>query len=172
MTEDDLKIFIQGTERFFTNVTAMPAKVSTPYIMESDDRVVYDFSAIIGVSGSQRGCVYYSAPREMVKELVGHLGETKTTDDILADYVGEIANTVSGNARETLGTNFMISVPVVFSGSAGGDVRFPRDIPAFVIPLEWKGHQSSLIIALKENVAADGGADFSMLEDDAVGAEA
>jgi chemotaxis protein CheX len=156
MTEDELKIFIRGTEHFFEASTSAPAKVSTPYVMESDDRVVYDFSAIIGVSGTQHGCVYYSAPRDMVRELVEHLGETMTSDTIYADYVGEIANTISGNAREFLGSGFMISVPVVFTaGSSESRVRFPRDIPAFVVPLEWKGYQSSLIMALKDDGPAE-----------------
>ena len=173
MTEGDLKIFIRGTENFFTRVTKVPATIGTPYIME-DDRVVYDFSAVIGVSGSQRGCVYYSAPRAMIEELVKHLGETMTTDAILADYVGEIANTVAGNARKDLGSSFMISYPVVFSGAVkGGDVHFPRGVPAFVIPLDWQGHQSSLIICLEENITADLGhaIDFSAIDDDLEPAE-
>lgn len=156
MTEDELKIFIRGTENFFEVSTSTKAKVSTPYVMETDDRVVYDFSAIIGVSGSQRGCVYYSAPRDMVRELVEGLGETLSDDTIFADYVGEIANTISGNAREFLGSGFMISVPVVFSGDGENKVRFPKDIPAFVVPLEWKGYQSSLIMALKQNDPVEG----------------
>jgi chemotaxis protein CheX len=172
MTEDELKIFIRGTEHFFEASTSARAKVSTPYVMESDDRVVYDFSAIIGVSGSQRGCVYYSAPRDMVRELVEYLGETLTDDEIYADYVGEIANTISGNARASLGSGFMISVPVVFTaGSGESKVRFPPDIPAFVVPLEWRGYQSSLIMALKENEPIEDGIDTESLEDDLIESE-
>lgn len=172
MNEEDLKSFVHGTERYFETVTAVPANVSTPYIMEKDDRVMYDFSAVIGVSGQQRGCVYYSAPRDMVRELVGHLGETKMDDEIFADCVGEIANTISGNARESLGSGFMISVPVVFThGSERGDVRFPQDIPPIVIPLEWKNYRSSLIIALKANDAPEPAPkrDLPVLEDDRLG---
>ena len=168
-TEENLKSFIHGTERYFQTVTATPAAVSTPYVMEKDDRVVYDFSAVIGVSGQQRGCVYYSAPREMVRELVGHLGETMMNDEIFADYVGEIANTISGNAREQLGPGFMISVPVVFTtGADGGGVRFPQDIATIVIPLEWKNYRSSLILALKETDPSESAprADLSKLDDD------
>lgn len=151
MNEDDLKVFIRGAERFFAQTSKTEVKVSTPYVMQSDDRVMYDFSAIIGVSGSQRGVVYLSSPRDMLAELVSEIGETKIDDAILADYVGEIANTVSGNAREYFAQNFMISVPVVFTGQgAKQNVHFPRDIPAFMIPLERKGYQSSLIICLKD----------------------
>ncbi len=148
--EDDLKVFVRGTEYFFAQVTSTRAEVSTPFIREASDRVIDDFSAVIGISGVQRGCVYYTAPREMVRELVTHYGETDPSDDLFADCVGEIANTISGNAREFLGPGFMISVPVVFRGRAE-DVRFPQDVPAFVIPISWNGYRSSLILCLKRD---------------------
>jgi chemotaxis protein CheX len=149
VTEDDLKIFVTGASHYFAQVANSTAEIATPFVKEPADRVMYDFSAVIGITGSQRGCVYYSAPRDMVAELVARLGEPDTDDDILADYVGEIANTISGNAREQLGSGFMISVPVVFRGRAE-DVRFPRDTPAFVIPVYWNRHRSALIICLKD----------------------
>jgi chemotaxis protein CheX len=148
MSEDDLKVFVKGTERFFTQSGSTPPEVSTPFVKEATDRVIYDFSAVIGITGTQRGCVYYTAPRAMVRELVERLGEPEQSDDILADYVGEIANTISGNAREHLGSGFMISVPVVFRAAA--DVRFPAGVPAFVIPILWNKHRSSLILSLKD----------------------
>jgi chemotaxis protein CheX len=148
MSEDDLKVFVKGTERFFLQAGSKPAEVSTPFVKEETDRVIYDFSAVIGITGTQRGCVYYTAPRGMVLELVKQIGETDQSDDILADYVGEIANTIAGNAREHLGAGFMISVPVVFRAAA--DVRFPSGTPAFVIPILWNGHRSSLILSLRD----------------------
>jgi chemotaxis protein CheX len=126
----------------------VPVTVRTPYIMRADDHVTHDFSAIIGVSGSQHGVVYYSAPRKMLSELVRDFGETSVDDDLLADYVGEIANMVSGNAREYFSNAFMISVPKVVSSERGP--AFPENTPAFVVPLEWSGHESSLVICLRE----------------------
>ena len=64
----------------------------------------------------------------MVEELMMLVGEHEHSDEFCADFVGEIANTISGNARERLGSGFMISVPVVFFG-ASQDVRFPADLP-------------------------------------------
>ena len=150
MPEDDLKVFVKGTEHFFHHITAMQAEVNTPFIKEQSDRVILDFSAVIGISGSQRGCVYYTASREMITDLLPHFGETDVNDDLLADCVGEIANTISGNAREFLGPNFMISVPVVFCGRPD-DVRFPQEAPCFVLPIDWNGHRSSLILCLKKD---------------------
>ncbi len=142
-------MFVHGAARFFSKISPVPAQVGTPFLREESDRVMSDFSAVIGISGNQRGCVYYSAPREMVLALADLFGESDLSDDICADFVGEIANTISGNAREHLGPGFLISVPVVIRGRAD-DVRFPDDAPAFVIPISWSGHRSSLIICLKE----------------------
>ena len=69
MSEDDLKVFVKGAERFFMQAASTPAEVSTPFVKEDADHVVYDFSAVIGITGTQRGCVYYTAPRAMVRAL-------------------------------------------------------------------------------------------------------
>ncbi len=149
MTEDDLKVFVHGAARFFSKISPTPAEVGTPFVRDESDQVMSDFSAVIGISGNQRGCVYYTAPRDMVQALADIFGEPDLSDDICADFVGEIANTISGNARHDLGPGFLISVPVVIRGRAQ-DVRFPDNAPAFVIPINWSGHRSTLIICLKE----------------------
>lgn len=164
MREDDLKIFVKGTEHFFKLVTKITAEVSMPFIKESSDHVMNEFSAIIGISGKHRGCVYYTAPREMIGELMCHFGETDRSDELLMDCVGEIANTISGNAREQLGPGFMISVPVVIRGKAE-DIRFPKDAPAFVIPITWNGYRSSLILCLKSGEREIPAFDLGSLED-------
>lgn len=149
MTAEDLKVFVSGTENFFAKVTSQRAEVSTPFVKDDTENVMYDFSAVIGVSGAQRGSVYFSAPRPMMQKLVSAVGEPELSDENCADYVGEIANTISGNAREQLGTNFMISVPTIFQGNANA-ARFPTGVPAYVVPIVWSGHRSSLVICLRD----------------------
>jgi len=142
-------VFVHGAARFFSKISPTPAEVGTPFLRDESDQVMSDFSAVIGISGNQRGCVYYTAPRGMIQALAEIFGESDLSDDICADFVGEIANTISGNARLELGPGFLISVPVVIRGRAE-DVRFPDDAPAFVIPINWGGHRSTLIICLKD----------------------
>lgn len=153
MTEDELRVFVVGAARFFGIISQTSAQVGTPYLREASDRVMSDFSAVIGISGVRRGCVYYTAPRAKAEALATLFGETDLSDEICGDVVGEIANTISGNAREHLGAGFLISVPVVIRGRAD-DVQFPDDAPAFVIPIHWSGHRSTLIICLKDEPAA------------------
>jgi chemotaxis protein CheX len=149
MTEQEIRVFINGASKYFKTVAASPAEIGTPFLKEPADRIISDFSAIIGITGVHRGCVYYTAPRSMVQKLVKELGETDISDDMCADFVGEIANTISGNAREHLGKNFLISVPVVLRGQPEA-IRFPNDVATFVIPVLWDGHRSSLIVCLKD----------------------
>lgn len=153
MTEDELKVFVLGAARFFSMMSQTAAQVGTPYLREPSEQVMSDFSAVIGISGLRRGCVYYTAPRAKVEALAQLFGETDMSDEICGDVVGEIANTISGNAREHLGAGFLISVPVVIRGRAD-DVQFPNDAPAFVMPIHWNGHSSTLIISLTDEPAS------------------
>ena len=79
---------------------------------------IYDFTGVIGISGERQGCVYFTAHRDLLRQLLLHVGEADVSDNNLCDLVGEIANTISGNARRHFGPNFMISVPVVVAGNA------------------------------------------------------
>jgi chemotaxis protein CheX len=64
--------------------------------------------------------------------------------------VGEIANTISGNAREELGSAFMISTPVVLEEKPRR-LQLSDRIPSFVIPITWKEHRSHLVISIEES---------------------
>lgn len=150
MDESNLKVFIKGTAKYFDAIAKQPAEIGTPYLKEEKDSVILDYSAVIGISGSYRGCVYYTAPKDMIRTLITHMGELNADDGLCADFVGEIANTIAGNAQEELGSGFMISVPIVLNGSPES-VRFPKDSPTFVIPINWSGSKSYLLICVGEN---------------------
>ncbi|PAW75997.1 MAG: hypothetical protein B9S32_16935 [Verrucomicrobia bacterium Tous-C9LFEB] len=153
MDETHLKIFIKGTTNYFGQIAREAAEIGTPYLKEDNDNVILDYSAVIGISGSYRGCVYYTAPKEMIRKLIIHMGEHNADDALCADFVGEIANTIAGNAQEELGAGFMISVPIVLAGNPGS-VRFPKDAPTFVIPIIWQGNKSYLLICVGESITA------------------
>ncbi len=142
-----MQVFIRGASRYFDQLP-VKAEVGTPYLKDQEV-VMLDFSAAIGISGPRRGCVYYTASREMVRRLAADFGEPDTSDALCADMVGEVANIISGNACEELGTSFMISVPVVIVGRPES-IRFPERVPAFLIPIYWREMKSLLVICLEE----------------------
>ena len=68
-------------------------------------------------------------------------------EDIL-DMAGEISNVVAGNIRANLGTNFMISIPLVFEGRPD-DLKFNLDSHVYVIPISWKNHDAFVVVGLQ-----------------------
>jgi chemotaxis protein CheX len=66
----------------------------------------------------------------------------------MRDLVGEVANTISGNARKDFGRDFVISVPSVLAGERP-DIPASNGTRSFVIPINWRSHSAKLIVALK-----------------------
>lgn len=145
--ERELRAFIEATVHFFGYTTGTPPNIGTPFLRDSEEEF-YTYTGVIGISGERRGCVYFSAEPEMLREILRAEGEPDLSHDALCDLVGEIANTISGNVRRELGNRFMIAVPVVLDGKPER-LRLPEQVRAYVIPVEWRGHRSLLIIALE-----------------------
>lgn len=127
MSEQTLQVFIDGVVRFFEHTNDKNVKVGTPYLVENETPAAYDVTGIIGISGPYRGCVYFTAPRILLKHLLLSIGETETSNEYLFDLVGEVANTISGNARSTFGHEFMISVPAMIEG-APDHIHLPKNM--------------------------------------------
>ena len=66
----------------------------------------------------------------------------------LCDLVGEITNTLSGNARRDFGQQFQISVPAVLSGR-DGKLDYPKTGRPIIIPIEWRNYHARLIVCLQ-----------------------
>jgi chemotaxis protein CheX len=65
-------------------------------------------TGVIGISGEARGAVCFTANGVMLENILSFLNEAPIDRSIICDLVGEIANTLSGNARE-FGKDFLIS---------------------------------------------------------------
>jgi len=147
MDESILNVFSVGVIRYFTTTTDQPAVLGTPFLGHEDEKVALDFSAVIGISGTYRGNIYYTASRAKLHALLPLLGEDDLSDHICGELVGEIANIFSGNAREELGGGFMISTPFLVSGG-DGTVRPAKGAPCYILPIEWNSHSSRVLISL------------------------
>lgn len=150
MSEQNLQVFIDGVVRYFNLTTDNDLQVGTPYLAENAQPAAMDYTGIIGISGNNKGCVYFTAPRVMLKHLILSLGEADTRESNMTDLVGEVANTISGNARKELGKDFMISVPVVVSG-APSNIHLPEELRSYVIPITWRSYQAAVVICLQNN---------------------
>lgn len=143
---EDLKVIVDNTINYFEEVCGTPAECGIPYLM-NQEKVLMDYSAIIGISGIRRGALLFTAPRPLIRELVEIITASDSPEEQdLQDMVGEVANTIAGNARPVLGSEFMISVPVIIRGELLG-MQLAQ--PASIVPINWNAHQAFLIIGLE-----------------------
>lgn len=148
MNEGEIQAFVDITVNYFNQIGGEPARVEPPYMRKESDSPIHDFTGVIGISGSRKGAIYFTASSKLLANVLEAHGETQVTQEMLADMVGEIANTISGNARFYFGHEFMISVPVVLLGRPS-DIRLPDNIRSFVIPLSWHGAKAHLLVCLE-----------------------
>ena len=147
MHEKSIEVFVEGLTNYFEKSTETDINVGSPYLNDNSSPIAFDFTGIIGISGNSKGCVYFTAPRIFLKHLLISQGEIETHDENLFDLVGEVANTISGNARNTFGHHFMISVPIMVQG-APEKLHFANSSRSYVIPVYWKAYSAALVVCL------------------------
>ena len=150
MEEYILKVFSKSTLRYFDAAAGGGASLGTPYLGGDNESAGLGYSAVIGISGSYRGNIYYTASREKLFELLPALGESHPDDTLCAELVGEITNTISGNAREQLGGGFMISTPFILEGKPLS-VHATRGVACYVLPVTWGRHASRVLVSIQKS---------------------
>lgn len=146
--EREIRTFVYGTTQYFEVAAQQPASLGSPYLATQGAPEVHEYTGVITVSGRRQGIVYFTAPRGMLTVLLMKMNESNVSHDNLCDLVGEVANTISGNARRDFGNQFAISVPTVVSG-ASASVQPPPDCRPVVIPIHWRSHSAKLVVCLK-----------------------
>lgn len=141
LTEDELKLFVDSVRHYFRTTTRQEPQITSAFLGTGDVEG-FEFNGIVSFSGNYNGQVIVSMPSQLLRELLLLQRETDLSDGNLLDAVGEIANTLGGNARKTLGSGLQISVPVKLQGSAATRARVRR-LP-YVITLRWN-HQPAMV---------------------------
>jgi chemotaxis protein CheX len=147
MTKVELETFVEGTTHYFETAANQPASVGSPYIVQEGRPTVQEFTGMISIAGKRNGVVYFTASRPMLTVMLMRMGETELSEENMRDLVGEVANTISGNARRDFGKDFMISVPQVVAGEPQ-KVLTPENMRSFVIPINWRSHSAQLVVCL------------------------
>jgi chemotaxis protein CheX len=137
----ELKLFVDSVRRYFEVVTRQEPQITSAFL-GTGDVDGHDYNGIVSFSGSYNGSVMVSMPRQLLRELLLLQGETDLSDGNLLDAVGEIANTLGGNARKTLGAGLNISVPMKLHGGSGVRARVRKH--PYVITLRWN-HQPAMV---------------------------
>lgn len=149
LSETELKVFIDAVTHYFSHLTRQPAEIRAAYLAETD-LPRFDYTGLITLSGRFRGCVYFSAPRILVRELLIQLQEPDTCEDNLLDAVGEVANTISGNARRHFGDRLEISVPITIRGATEQIKSAIRTRP-FAILLRWQRYEAAVVVDIESD---------------------
>ncbi|MDP9082182.1 MAG: chemotaxis protein CheX [Pseudomonadota bacterium] len=147
LKEAEVRTFIEGTTHYFETSAQQAASVGSPYLVTDGNPGNYEYTGVIAVSGARKGIVYFTAPRGMLTVLLMRMQETDTSDENIKDLVGEVANTISGNARRDFGKNFIISVPLVLS-PIDDKVVAPHS-RSYVMPINWRTHSAKLVVCLE-----------------------
>lgn len=147
LSETELKVFIDSVTHYFSHLTRKPAVIRSAYLADAA-MPGFDYTGLITLSGQYRGCVYFSAPRIMIRELLIQLQEPDTCEENLLDAVGEVANTIAGNARKHFGSTLEISVPVTIRGAADLIKSAIRARP-FAILLRWERYEAVVVVDLE-----------------------
>ena len=145
-----IDIFIDGVKRYFEHLNEQQdtLEIGAPYLVKNSERLGLDYTGVISVSGVSKGYVFFTSTRSLLKYILMCHGESSFTDQFLSDLVGEVANTISGNARSSLGSEFHISTPKVIIGEIEKR-NISLDQRSYVLPLRWKSNAAQLIVSLE-----------------------
>lgn len=145
LNEAELKLFVDSVRRYFEVTTAQQPQITSAFLATGELQG-HEFNGLVSFSGSYQGHVLVSMPAPLLRELLLLQGETELSDGNLLDAVGEIANTLAGNARKVLGSGLAISVPVKLQGAAGLKARVRRH--PYVITLRWNRQPALVCVDL------------------------
>jgi len=148
MTEQEVSVFTGIIENYFEEFTGKKAVVDKPYIKE-EEKIILSCTGLIGISGKRKGTIYITAHREMLVDIAKVFLKTDELDDeIVLDMIGELANTIAGNAKQHFGSDFLISIPSIIDG-APNDIRIKLELPVYVIPFFWKGQKAFVVVGIE-----------------------
>jgi chemotaxis protein CheX len=146
--EAEVGVFVSGVLHYFGSTVQQAAQCGTPHLALNGRPELSDYTGVIQVTGKRTGLVAFTAPKSMLSVMLMRMQETDMSHETLCDLVGEIANTLSGNARRDFGQQFQISVPSVIAGR-DGRLDYPKSSRPIVIPIEWRNYHARLIVCLR-----------------------
>ncbi|MER2164664.1 MAG: hypothetical protein ABS921_11100 [Psychrobacter alimentarius] len=81
MKEQKLQIFLSIISNYFNQFGGEELVADTPYLLENKQPKVHDYTGVIGISGGQKGVVYFSATHQLLSSILDNMGETDKSDD-------------------------------------------------------------------------------------------
>ena len=131
--------FIDATLHVLETVASTKVEPRKPFL-KKDHVARGDVTGIIGLTGEANGSISVSFTEKSILAIVSRMfgEEMKILDGEIQDAVGEIANMISGKARqklEELGTSLNAAIPTVIMGKNHCITHITR-YPVIAIPFE------------------------------------
>ncbi len=146
LTEDDLRMFVDAVKHYLKATTGQEPEITSAFL--GDDNVTgHEYNGIVSFMGGYSGQILVSMPKGMLHELLIFQHERNISESNLLDAVGEVANTLAGNARKVFGPDLDISVPTRLRGANGITARV-RQRP-YVITFRWNRHPALVCVDLE-----------------------
>lgn len=154
--EDTVRFFVWSVWSFFKSTSGIDPEIGTPYLFDNFKHS--DYTGIIGVSGSQKGAVYVSMQKALLDktisisypEVASGNFTSEDLENMRVDYAGEITNIISGNARNYLGNQFLISVPVVVTAPKT-QMHINNGSKGIIFPVKWNDSSCHIVLCLEKN---------------------
>ncbi|MBI5256122.1 MAG: chemotaxis protein CheX [Burkholderiales bacterium] len=147
LKESDLRLFVDSVRRYFDITSRITPEITSAFL-GVEPVAGHDFNGIVRFAGRYRGQVLVSLPAAALKELLLLQRETDLSPANLLDAVGEIANTLAGNARRRLGKDLDISVPQTVHGHPAPASR--TRMHPYVITFRWNRYPGLVCVDLAE----------------------
>lgn len=146
LLEDDLHLFVDAVKHYLKTTTRQAPEVTSAFLGDTTLQG-YEYNGLISFSGGFTGHLMVSMPQAMLRELLVLQHEHNFSEAYLLDAVGEVANTLAGNARKVFGSALDISVPVKLKGTQGMVARV-RARP-FIITFRWNHHPALVCVDME-----------------------
>ena len=149
MQTEQLKAFLSGVSLYFDKLSSSAAEMGIPRIKDDDEDFLLDYNGVIGISGNFQGAICLSVSTAFLAQLYLQLTRGKEpTPERLSDLIGELANTVAGNAQQAFESGFDISIPMVIRGTEQ-QAKLDFKAPTYITPFRWNEHSAHLVFGLK-----------------------
>ncbi len=152
MNLNELNAINDAVQAYFGRLTRQPSRVGTGNSAVSGELPEFDYTGLVAVSGAYRGCIYFTAPKLMLRYLLLAAGETLQGDDVFLGTAGEIAHTIASHAVAHIGTGLEISPPATLKGAGvrgTGIGKLLREQPTTVICIQWQALLGALVVDLE-----------------------
>jgi len=150
MEQSQLEIFIKGVMSYFSKLTGESVEIGVPYLMSEEENVILGYTGMIGISGKIKGAIYITCRENFLSDLLKRIRPASDINEkLLSDLVGELANTIAGNAQKVLGRDFHISVPLVLTTQTSDKSLEIKTPTTFVLPFRWLAHQVVMVVGLQ-----------------------